>query len=618
MGSMVDNAAWAHSGLANALSRAASALVDARDPLTGHWVGELSASALSTATAVTAITLSHRAAGAQAGDAVEQGLGWLARYVNPDGGWGDTVASRSNLSTTALVWAAFGVVPGAPRRHAALLANAEAWLARHAGGLDPASLAGAIIRRYGEDRTFSVPILTQCALAGRLGSGAEAWRHVIPLPFELAACPPGWFAALQLPVVSYALPALIAIGQARFHHAPPANPFPWLLRSLTRDRTLAALERIQPSSGGFLEATPLTSFVVMSLVGSGQSGHPVAAHGLEFLRRSQRPDGSWPIDTNLATWVTTLSVNALPPGGLAPSDARRVRDWLLGQQYRSVHPYTQAAPGGWAWTDLPGGVPDADDTAGALLALHAIDADSPDTLAAATLGAEWLLNLQNRDGGIPTFCRGWGRLPFDRSSTDITAHAIRAWGVWRHRLPPALRSRVDSGLGAGLRFIRNHQRPDGSWAPLWFGNEGTHAEENPAYGTSRVLAALASLPVASFPELDSCVERGLGWLLSAQDASGGFGCGPGTRPSVEETALVVEALARLTTGGRLPAALAGRVRPALSRGASWLVARVDTGEWRHPSPIGFYFARLWYSERLYPMIFTTAALRHAAAALAAG
>ena len=44
-------------------------------------------------------------------------------------------------------------------------------------------------------------------------------------------------------------------------------------------------------------------------------------------------------------------------------------DWLLDQQYRQVHPYTNADPGGWAWTDLPGGVPDADDTPGALLAV---------------------------------------------------------------------------------------------------------------------------------------------------------------------------------------------------------------------------------------------------------
>ena len=32
--------------------------------------------------------------------------------------------------------------------------------------------------------------------------------------------------------------------------------------------------------------------------------------------------------------------------------------------------------------------------------------------------------------------------------------------------------------------------------------------------------------------------------------------------------------------------------------------KVESGEWLRPSPIGFYFAKLWYYERLYPMIFT--------------
>jgi len=44
------------------------------------------------------------------------------------------------------------------------------------------------------------------------------------------------------------------------------------------------------------------------------------------------------------------------------------------------------------------------------------------------------------------------------------------------------------------------------------------------------------------------------------------------------------------------------------KGARWLIEKVESGEWRRPSPIGFYFAKLWYFERLYPQIFTVAAL----------
>jgi squalene-hopene/tetraprenyl-beta-curcumene cyclase len=54
-------------------------------------------------------------------------------------------------------------------------------------------------------------------------------------------------------------------------------------------------------------------------------------------------------------------------------------------------------------------------------------------------------------------------------------------------------------------------------------------------------------------------------------------------------------------------------RQSLERGVVWLIERVNAGRWREPSPIGFYFARLWYYEKLYPMIFTVGALNRATA-----
>src|SRR5205085_748286 len=113
----------------------------------------------------------------------------------------------------------------------------------------------------------------------------------------------------------------------------------------------------------------LTSFVVMSLASIGRTDHPVTQLGLEFLINSAREDGSWPIDTNLATWVTTLAVNAL--GWFPDHDHRtpELMDWILACQHSEKHPFTGAEPGGWGWSELSGAVPDADDTAGALVAL---------------------------------------------------------------------------------------------------------------------------------------------------------------------------------------------------------------------------------------------------------
>jgi squalene-hopene/tetraprenyl-beta-curcumene cyclase len=627
------NAADLQSRLHAALDRATTELLEARAP-EGYWLGELSSSALSTATAVTALAVVDRASNStEFRSRISSGLEWLQRHVNGDGGWGDTVKSFSNLSTTTLCWAAFGAVPEADERFRLTVQRAKHWLEQRAGGLEPALLARAIIARYGKDRTFSVPILTACALAGRLGGERDAWRYIIPLPFELAACPHQWFAALRLPVVSYALPALIAMGQARHYHAPSANPLARWVRKATRGETLRVLERIQPTNGGFLEATPLTSFVTMSLAGSGQVDHTVTRRGVQFLLQSQRPDGNWPIDTNLATWLTTLAVNALAGGMLplnqgqaalrasVPDSSWEIRRWLLAQQHRVEHAYTHAAPGGWAWTGLPGGVPDGDDTAGALLALRHLGPIDETIREAGFAGINWLLNLQNRDGGVPTFCRGWGALEFDRSSADITAHAIRAWAAWFGDAPLPLQRGMRAALAKSLKFLARSQRADGSWVPLWFGSQFDSNEENATYGTARVLTALAERTVALIDEggATQAGAKGLAWLLRAQNPDGSWGGFSGGPPSIEETSLAVEAVAAVSTlslrefTGDL---LANQTRSALLRGTTWLTDRVESGAWTEPAPIGFYFAKLWYYEKLYPLIFAVGALGRAADAMA--
>ena len=561
-----------------ALKKTTEALLSEMNPQ-GYWTGELSSSALSTAVAVIAL---HRMGESSF---VQPGLRWLADHANEDGGWGDTIRSRSNLSTTALVWAAFGAT-GQDNTFRVAIDRAEQWLWKEAGSRE--RLPETVIASYGKDRTFSVPILMTLALSGRLDP--EGWRAVLPLPFELAALPQSWFGALRLPVVSYALPALIAIGQTIHHHAPSKNPVARFIRNSVKERTLDRLTALQPPNGGFLEATPLTAFVTMSLASMGRQEHPVAMRGAAFLKSSIRDDGSWPIDTNLATWLTTMAVRALAhqPDVLKTDQKQRIREWLLGQQFQTTHPYTGAAAGGWAWTDLPGGVPDADDTAGALLALGLLGEPNSQTIRAAENGIAWLLNLQNRDGGIPTFCKGWGTLPFDRSSPELTVHAMLAWARWQNSVNPAMAKRIGAAMNRALRYLKASQRSDGAWIPLWFGNESATAQDNPVYGTARTLSGLKDLQASGAVIDSNIMERSMGFLRRTQLPEGGWGGDAHTPESIEETSLASEAL----------------MNP---RGAARLLRRIESNE-THPEPIGLYFARLWYYERLYPIIFATSAL----------
>jgi squalene-hopene/tetraprenyl-beta-curcumene cyclase len=569
------------------------ALLAERTP-DGHWVGQLSTSALSTATATGALALvrKHDPSAPRHDDLIAGGAAWLAAHQNADGGWGDTVKSFSNISTTMLCRAAFHIT-GTAEQHADSLHRADAYMAERYG-TTPEQHAEAVRRRYGKDRTFSVPILMTSALAGLV-----SWREVPPLPFELACFPQSLFRFLRLPVVSYALPALIAIGQAVYRHRPPWNPLARLIRRLAITTSLRVLQAIQPTSGGYLEATPLTSFVTMGLASIGRADHPVARHAVEFLVKSVLSDGSWPIDTNLATWVTTLSINALAVAGELESLANReaVREWLRKQQYRERHPYTGADPGGWAWTDLPGGVPDGDDTPGAILALLHLGFGKDDAPPVLGRGVNWLGRLQNRDRGWPTFCRGWGHLPFDRSGPDLTAHALRAIFAYdRLWYGPNVPLVQDSGpdLEGGVKYLARTQRSDGSWLPLWFGCQHAPDDENPTYGTARVLAAYRDLGMTDTEP----ARRGVAWLVSAQNADGGWGGAVHTPSSIEETALALEVLLD--------------VEPqAAERGLAFLVERIEAGGLHEPTPIGFYFAKLWYYEKLYPIIFSVAALGRA-------
>jgi squalene-hopene/tetraprenyl-beta-curcumene cyclase len=191
---------------------------------------------------------------------------------------------------------------------------------------------------------------------------------------------------------------------------------------------------------------------------------------------------------------------------------------------------------------------------------------------------------------------------------------------------------------------------------LWFGNQDRKDESNPVYGTARVL------PVGVDFLGQDATQRGCAYLIASQNADGGWGGGPSvtawlerksddpavpppssTRSgpiisSIEETSLAVDALASVlwsqqygsqrnvpqrngsqrnqgTESGvefqrrfSATAGVSATLVEAIIRGVEFLLARIDEDRHHVTWPIGFYFAKLWYHEKLYPLIFSTAAL----------
>jgi len=563
-----------------------------RDAGSGVWSGELASSALGTALAM-AVMLDGDADDVRRAKA---GASWLVANINADGGWGDTPESVSNVSATLIARAALALFA---RKYtggvgaADALARSEAWITARAGSLEFPFVVKALEGVYGEDRTFSVPILTFLAICDE---DDTAWPQIPQLPFLLALFPHGVFRFFRMQVVSYALPALIAIGLCRHIAAAKAQ------RRLAWGKSFAGvllkkLGRIQPPHGGFLDAIPLTAFVCLALRRAGFGHHAVVSKGGEFLRQAARADGSWAIDSNLRTWVTSLAARSVLTNtcGLEKSfyrgERNQVASWLVKAQMRRVHPYTGAPPGGWAWTDLPGGVPDADDTSGALVALRMLrqDGATMEMSRAVRMGLRWLMGLQNADGGVPTFCRGWGKLPFDRSCADITAHALLAMALW----PEMVHGMVKSA-GRMADYLRAQQAEDGSWCPLWFGHQEAEGGRNPIIGTARVVDALVKAHGAGMAGVEEMALRGTAWLVARQRDDGAWGMGRDA--TLEETALAVIALAG-----------SGGAQEAVRRGREWLCAQ-GLDALSRPAPVGLYFALLWYHEKMYPWVWTLEAL----------
>ncbi|MBR3454863.1 MAG: squalene--hopene cyclase [Bacteroidaceae bacterium] len=541
----------------------------------GMWQGHLSSSAISTSVSVFALSVINREEYAHE---IQQGTSWLLQTMKPDGAWGDSVESPANMTATLLSYAALshlGQVPEATERH---IRETQGWK-------NEADLIKGVLDYYGRDLTFSVPILMMCALAGIVSD----WKRIPPFPFELAVLPQSTFRFLNLPVVSYAIPALIAVGilQNRKRHT-------WLspVREKFVPKSLKVLTTLQPEDGGFLEAAPLTAFVSMCLSEAGLRDHVVTTKCAQFLRDTLREDGAWPIDTNLAGWVTSLSARAI--GDLLPdNDRKALADTIRSNATQTRHPFTGAPAGGWGWTNLSGSVPDGDDTSGALVALHRLlNGRYVDEVGA---GIDWLIQLQNRDGGMPTFCRGWGKLPFDRSTPDITAHAILAMSLWCDALPVEQQPRCRQSIQQMTTWLEKAMTHDGAWNPLWFGDQDAKDEKNPVYGAATIIDYLS---VAGRGK-SQILQQPLRFLLTCQNADGGWGGNSGVSSKVTLTAKAIGALAqfRPDTDG------------AIRRAIDYLYAQYQSGTLYRREPIGLYFSRLWYSEALYSYTYLVTALR---------
>jgi len=222
-------------------------------------------------------------------------------------------------------------------------------------------------------------------------------------------------------------------------------------------------------------------------------------------------------------WDSCIAMVALEEAGVHPDHPALVKaaDWILSKQILGPGDWQvknkDAEPGGWAFEFRNDHYPDVDDTAFVLMALQRVKFPDEKRMEAATRrGIQWLLSMQNRDGGWGAFDRDNDKkflcnIPFadhnamiDPSTADVTARVLECLGRfgWTADHPAVQR---------GVRFLLKDQCNDGSW----FGRWGV----NYVYGTSGVLRALETV---SLNAQDYC-KRAVDWLKTVQKPDGSFG-----------------------------------------------------------------------------------------------
>ena len=222
-------------------------------------------------------------------------------------------------------------------------------------------------------------------------------------------------------------------------------------------------------------------------------------------------------------WDTAIAMVALEEAGLPPNHPALIRaaSWMLDNQilgsgdWQVKNPGVE--PGGWAFEFRNDHYPDVDDTAFILMALQRVDfPDRARMEAALRRGLNWVVSMQNKDGGWGAFdkdndCRLITHVPFadhnamiDPATADVTARVAECLARmgWPASHPVMKRA---------LHFLQQDQCEDGSW----FGRWGV----NYVYGTGGVLRALEAMGLARQPY----ALRGVQWLKSVQQADGGFG-----------------------------------------------------------------------------------------------
>jgi len=375
------------------------------------------------------------------------------------------------------------------------------------------------------------------------------------------------------------------------------------------------LERIELDGTfyGYFSSTFLMIFALLSLGFKKSDAVIVAAvDGLKGMKCEIEglPHMQY---TTAAVWNTALISYALQEAAVSSADpaVEKASHYLLKkQQYKygdwAIH-NPSAFPGGWGFADSNTVHPDVDDTTAALRAIAANVGGNSDYRHAWERGTQWVLSMQNKDGGWPAFEKNVDSqlislLPIqkpifllaDPSSADLTGRTLE------FLCNETNLERNHPSVKAGVEWLLNNQEKDGSWYGRW----GICY----IYGT---WAAVTGLRAAGVLPSHPAIQRAADWLKSIQNSDGGWG--ESCRSDSAEKYVPLGASTLTDTSWATDTLIAVSDRPTIEikDGINYLLQHIDITNWTFTYPKGQGMAGDFYIHyHSYNLIFPLLTLAH--------
>ncbi|MFT8321907.1 MAG: squalene--hopene cyclase [Bacillus sp. (in: firmicutes)] len=287
------------------------------------------------------------------------------------------------------------------------------------------------------------------------------------------------------------------------------------------------LDRLE-KDGTLYSYASATFFMIYGLLALGYKKNSVvirkAMYGLSSLI-NKKGDYAHLENSTSTVWDTGLICYSLQEAGMSidTTTINRSLSYLLTKQHTKKGDWVihnpHIKPGGWGFSDINTNNPDNDDTAVVLRALTEKATRDNSIYQSYQRGMNFLLSMQNRDGGWGAFEKNTNReilrhIPIenakdaavDPSTADLTGRILEYLGNF------AGLTKSHIPINRGIEWLLEQQQKDGSWYGRW----GVCY----IYGT---WAAVTGLRAVGVKQTDSCIIQAIQWLKATQRQDGGWG-----------------------------------------------------------------------------------------------